>query len=762
MINEFPIELKCIEAFIKRAEEMIKADIIVSYYCYYWAVKLGLNLPLKTKISKEYLEMIIETLERIKKESINIIEIHDEAIGEIYMKKFAEEIFKNADNDLKMKCILPQTSKKFLAAVNFFEVTKIWGELNSDVLYKIKYAKMCAIDIIKAYRDGLDPNNVLLDIKDTSQEKVACINVPEKKNTCIENDLLQKNILTLNSDAKNTNSTLNDSSLSKSVLNLNTCTENIEKEKLDLIQMSSNDSNIQIIEDRIEKIEKAQKHARWAISALNFEDLKTAISELKLALSLLESIFIPCGVAAEFPKKYVLNEHEYKKIQKLIDLQVKDTKKDSKKNKNENINISEDEEMIKKYNLDNYDMESDSDQHMGIFTNIENLMYYENEDDPYITLKEDNSQDERNELQILSTDHIILVAKTEDDISYLEEYIYEISEENLYVHHDIMLPAPPLSLEWFNYQVGAESDRSGNFVAIGTLDPDIEIWDLDVIDPLYPSAILGNLKKKRKKSKSVNSKYHVDSILSLSINKLHKNILASGSADTSIKLWDLKSCICTDSYVFHTNKVSYIEWHPSQPTLLLSGSFDHTTMIHDVRSSRSAELKWDLKNDIESVKWDLHNPFHFYVCTDSGMVYLLDTRNPLSNSKHINSIWTLQAHDGPISAFDINSFVKGYFITGSTDKSIKLWNAYGDNGGPNMILSKDIGVGKVFSARFSLDRKTMFSMVAGGSNGIVKVWDTLKSKAVRNIYEDSVIDLPCMNEVENKNMMLKNEMFDEN
>lgn len=33
-----------------------------------------------------------------------------------------------------------------------------------------------------------------------------------------------------------------------------------------------------------EAIMKAQKHARWAISALNFEDVKTAVKELRGAL----------------------------------------------------------------------------------------------------------------------------------------------------------------------------------------------------------------------------------------------------------------------------------------------------------------------------------------------------------------------------------------------------------------------------------------------------------------------------------------------
>jgi len=36
-----------------------------------------------------------------------------------------------------------------------------------------------------------------------------------------------------------------------------------------------------------EAIAKAQKHARWAISALNFEDAETAVRELRAALATL-------------------------------------------------------------------------------------------------------------------------------------------------------------------------------------------------------------------------------------------------------------------------------------------------------------------------------------------------------------------------------------------------------------------------------------------------------------------------------------------
>jgi len=40
-----------------------------------------------------------------------------------------------------------------------------------------------------------------------------------------------------------------------------------------------------------------------------------------------------------------------------------------------------------------------------------------------------------------------------------------------------------------------------NFVAVGTMEPHIDIWDLDMVDTLEPVVSLG--RRKRKKSKKV-------------------------------------------------------------------------------------------------------------------------------------------------------------------------------------------------------------------------------------------------------------------
>jgi len=63
----------------------------------------------------------------------------------------------------------------------------------------------------------------------------------------------------------------------------------------------------------------------------------------------------------------------------------------------------------------------------------------------------------------------------------------------------------------------------GNFIAVGTFDPEIEIWDLDTVDCMVPEAILGGGPKRTgKKKKKKNSDQHTDSVMGLSWNKTHR------------------------------------------------------------------------------------------------------------------------------------------------------------------------------------------------------------------------------------------------
>jgi periodic tryptophan protein 1 len=371
---------------------------------------------------------------------------------------------------------------------------------------------------------------------------------------------------------------------------------------------------------------------------------------------------------------------------------------------------------------------------MGMFGNVKSLAYHDsNEDDPYITMKENEEEDEeREELQILATDNMFLAAKVEDEVAHLEVYVYEDEADNLYVHHDIMLPAIPLCVEWLDLPVGksnVEKDSRANFVAVGTFDPDIEIWDLDTIDCMYPNAILGQggddedpkkKKKKRKKSKKANDEYHVDAVLSLAANRQHRNLLASSSADKTVKLWDLNTTKCAKSYAYHTDKICSLAWHPKESTILLSGSYDRTVVATDMRAPDARAPRWGVESDVETVRWDPHDPNFFYISTEKGVIHYHDVRNTPSNPGSSKPVWILQAHDESVSSFDINPIIPGFMATGSTDRQVKLWNI--QPSGPTMVVSRNLEVGKVFSTVFAPDEEVGFRLAVSGSKGVVQIW----------------------------------------
>ncbi|WFD32958.1 rRNA-processing protein [Malassezia sp. CBS 17886] len=430
---------------------------------------------------------------------------------------------------------------------------------------------------------------------------------------------------------------------------------------------------------------------------------------------------------------------------------------------------------LTRYRLDEYDAEPSQSIAMGALSNIRGLQAFrDNDKDPYITLKDDAGDDaeEREQLEVLPSDNLIATAKTEDDVSMLEVYVYSATDENLYVHHDLLLPAFPLDLAWLDYTPapasasrGTVAGTMGNLVAIGTMDPEIEIWNMDTVEAMYPDAILGRKdltealdapagtgKKRRRtpKARVPNATHHVDAVLSLSWNPRVRNLLASGSADTTVKMWDLsRPCAGTEacalrSFDAHTDKVQSVAWQVSaagpasgteNPAVLLSGSYDKTIRVFDTRMPEQA-LCASIPADVEGVRWNGWRENAFVVALETGAVQGFDARNMGAPQ------YTLVAHDGACTTLDVSPHIPGCLLTGGTDRQVKLWSVDGDGGGDgggrprsiNLVTARDLDIGKVFTASFSPNDP--LTVAVAGSSGRLQVWDTLSNPGMRRTFGD--------------------------
>ncbi|RHZ84818.1 hypothetical protein Glove_74g185 [Diversispora epigaea] len=152
-----PEELKFINTFLQRAQELQKREPVIAYYCNYYSAKLALEKGTKEKESKAFLAKILDLLEQEKKNIGDNEAVTNDIAGEAYVENFALKVFLNADNEDRAGKASRKTAKNFLAAAIFLELLKIFGELSSENQEKIKYSKWKATQIIKALKDGQIP-----------------------------------------------------------------------------------------------------------------------------------------------------------------------------------------------------------------------------------------------------------------------------------------------------------------------------------------------------------------------------------------------------------------------------------------------------------------------------------------------------------------------------------------------------------------------------------------------------------------------------
>lgn len=120
---------------------------------------------------------------------------------------------------------------------------------------------------------------------------------------------------------------------------------------------------------------------------------------------------------------------------------------------------------------------------------------------------------------------------------------------------------------------------------------------------------------------------HTAQIFDFDFNPFHDQMIATGSDDSTVKIWgipspeglteDIKDPL-VDLADAHMRKVTFVLWHPTASNVLASGSADHTVKLWDIESG---DEKWqgDIPDLIQDLKWSYNGKLLGTSCKDKKM-----------------------------------------------------------------------------------------------------------------------------------------------
>ncbi|MEW6494938.1 MAG: NB-ARC domain-containing protein [Cyanobacteriota bacterium] len=192
--------------------------------------------------------------------------------------------------------------------------------------------------------------------------------------------------------------------------------------------------------------------------------------------------------------------------------------------------------------------------------------------------------------------------------------------------------------------------------------------------------------------------------------------LASGSQDSTIKLWDIQQRKCLQTFLGHSHGVWSIAFSPDGQ-LLASGGQDNTVMLWNIESGNCIRTLQGHSDWIESVAW---SPDGITLASGSEdhTVRLWDIRR--GQCRHI---W--QGHKSEIWSVAFSSD-GSMLVSGSADQTVKFWDT--SDGLCRQTLQGYMN--PVSAIAFSPDGKTL---VSGSHNQNLRWWDVSTGRCLKTL-----------------------------
>lgn len=193
-------------------------------------------------------------------------------------------------------------------------------------------------------------------------------------------------------------------------------------------------------------------------------------------------------------------------------------------------------------------------------------------------------------------------------------------------------------------------------------------------------------------------------------------IIASGSWDKTIKLWNASSGIELKTLEGHPDFVGSVAFSPNGK-LLASGSWDTNIKLWDVETGREIKSFYGHNGTVNSV-----------VFSPDGETIISGSSDKSVRIWNITSgevLKTLTGHTDEITSIAVSADGK-FIASGSIDKTIKIWDLKSGR-----ELKTFAGhTAEITSVAISKDTKTIAS---GSSDGTIKLWSVEKGKEIKTL-----------------------------
>ncbi|EJW88489.1 RhoGAP domain-containing protein [Wuchereria bancrofti] len=203
-------------------------------------------------------------------------------VAQAHIENFAMKLFDYADKNDRQSNFTKGVIRAFYTAGHLIDVLSLFGELDENLISTRKYAKWKATYIHSCMKNGETPKPGSVgghndDLKDFNMRIPQTETREEPQPTTMSGPVQPSTVL---------NPIASSHVISDSASALETCeTLHISDAKGSSQKMSENSDSWRLtLDDYME----AQKYAKYAVSALSYEDSKTAIESLMKALAILK------------------------------------------------------------------------------------------------------------------------------------------------------------------------------------------------------------------------------------------------------------------------------------------------------------------------------------------------------------------------------------------------------------------------------------------------------------------------------------------